>query len=76
MLFPTRRVVVLLFYFLTDVPALLAIGMWFVFQLISGIGMLGAGAQEGGVAYGAHIGGFIAGFLLIRFFAIGRKKFR
>jgi membrane associated rhomboid family serine protease len=76
MLFPTRRVVVLLFYFLTDVPALLAIGMWFVFQLISGIGVLGTGAQEGGVAYGAHIGGFIAGFLLIRFFAIGRKKFR
>jgi len=74
MLFPTRRVVVLMFYFLTEVPALLAIGMWFVFQLISGIGVLGAGAQEGGVAYGAHIGGFIAGFLLIRFFAIGRKK--
>ncbi len=76
MLFPTRRVVVLLFYFLTEVPAIVAIGMWFVFQLISGIGILGAGAQEGGVAYGAHIGGFIAGFLLIRFFAIGRKKFR
>jgi membrane associated rhomboid family serine protease len=76
MLFPTRRVVVLLFYFLTEVPAIVAIGMWFVFQLISGIGILGAGTQEGGVAYGAHIGGFIAGFLLIRFFAIGVKRFR
>ncbi|HSR16730.1 MAG TPA: rhomboid family intramembrane serine protease [Ignavibacteriaceae bacterium] len=76
MLFPTRRVVVLLFYFLTEVPAIVAIGMWFVFQLISGIGILGAGAQEGGVAYGAHIGGFIAGFLLIRFFIIGVKRNR
>jgi membrane associated rhomboid family serine protease len=76
MLFPTRRVVVLLFYFVTEVPAIVAIGMWFVFQLISGIGILGAGAQEGGVAYGAHIGGFIAGFLLIRFFTIGVKRYR
>ncbi|MGE5812225.1 MAG: rhomboid family intramembrane serine protease [Ignavibacteria bacterium] len=76
MLFPTRRVMVLLFYFLTEVPAIVAIGMWFVFQLISGIGILGAGAQEGGIAYGAHIGGFIAGFLLIRFFIIGIKKIR
>lgn len=74
MLFPTRRVVVLLFYFLTEVPALIAIGMWFVFQLISGLGVLGSGAQEGGVAYGAHIGGFIAGFLLIRFFTVGVRK--
>ncbi|HVO74927.1 MAG TPA: rhomboid family intramembrane serine protease, partial [Ignavibacteriaceae bacterium] len=74
MLFPTRRVVVLLFYFITEVPAIVAIGIWFVFQLISGIGVLGAGTQEGGVAYGAHVGGFIAGFILIRFFTIGMKR--
>jgi len=72
LLFPRRRVSVIMFYFLTDVPAIVAIGLWFLFQLISGIGMLGPGAQEGGVAYAAHIGGFIAGLLLIKFFAINR----
>ncbi len=71
-LYPKKRVYVIMFYFLTDVPAVLAIGLWFVFQVISGIGVLGG--QEGGVAYGAHVGGFIAGMLLVGFFLIGRKK--
>ena len=73
LLFPHRRVRVIMFSMLTQVPALVAIGLWFVFQLISGLGMLGSGAQEGGVAYAAHIGGFIAGFLLVKLFASGRK---
>ncbi len=73
LLFPKRRVAVIIFFFLTDVPAIVAIGIWFIFQLASGIGLLGSGTQEGGVAYGAHIGGFIAGLLLIKFFTIGRK---
>jgi membrane associated rhomboid family serine protease len=76
MLFPQRRVKVIMFYMLTEVPALVAIGLWFVFQLISGIGMLGQGAQEGGVAYAAHIGGFIAGFLLVRLFAVNYRPTR
>jgi rhomboid family protein len=63
-LFPHRRVRVLWFYSLVEVPAIFAIGIWFVFQLISGLGMLGGGM--GGVAYGAHIGGFVAGLVLIR----------
>jgi len=63
-LFPRRRVRVLWFYALMEVPAIFAIGIWFVFQLISGLGMLGGGM--GGVAYGAHIGGFVAGLVLIR----------
>jgi membrane associated rhomboid family serine protease len=62
-----------MFYFLTEVPAVVAIGFWFAFQVINGIGMLG-GAGEGGIAYGAHIGGFIAGLLLVGIFIIGRKK--
>lgn len=73
LLFPTRRVRVIMFYFLTEVPAVVAIGIWFVFQLISGMGAFGSGSQQGGVAYGAHIGGFIAGLILITFFAIGTK---
>ena len=72
LLFPTRRVTVLLSYFVTQVPAFIAIGLWFVFQLISGLGMLGSGSQAGGVAYAAHIGGFVAGLALIKVFEIGR----
>jgi membrane associated rhomboid family serine protease len=70
----SRRVTVILFRFLTDVPAWVAIGIWFAFQLISGIGMLGPGSKQGGVAYAAHIGGFIAGLVLIKFFDIGRGR--
>ena len=71
-LYPHRRVTAIVFRFLTDVPAYVAIGIWFAFQLISGLGMFGGGSQQGGVAYAAHIGGFIAGLLLIKVFTIGR----
>ena len=74
LLFPTKRVTVLLSWFITQVPAFIAIGLWFVFQLISGLGVLGSGAQQGGVAYAAHIGGFIAGLALIKIFEIGRPR--
>jgi membrane associated rhomboid family serine protease len=47
--------------------------LWFVFQLIESLGMFG-GTQEGGVAYAAHIGGFIAGLALIKVFAAGRIR--
>ncbi len=42
--------------------------------MISGLGMLGGGSQGGGVAYAAHIGGFIAGLVLIKFFDIGHRN--
>ena len=67
MLYPQRRVRVIFLYQILQVPALVAIGVWFLFQLISGAGMLGG--SMGGVAYGAHIGGFLAGVLLVKFFA-------
>ena len=44
-----------------------AIGIWILFQLINGLGMLG-GSDAGDVAYAAHLGGFIAGMVLIKFF--------
>lgn len=72
LLFPKRRVSVVMFYQLMQVPAIVAIGIWFAFQLINGIGVLGSTAG-GGVAYGAHIGGFVAGLVLIKFFTIGRR---
>jgi membrane associated rhomboid family serine protease len=74
LLFPTRRVTVLLSWFVTQVPAFIAIGLWFVFQLISGLGVLGSGSQQGGVAYAAHVGGFISGLALIKIFEIGRPQ--
>lgn len=71
LLFPRRRVRVLIFRFITEVPALIAIGVWFAFQLLSSLSMFGGG-EGGGVAYGAHIGGFIAGLILVKVFLLGR----
>ena len=74
LLFPTNRVTVIISWFVTQVPAFIAIGLWFVFQIISGLGVLGSGSQQGGVAFAAHIGGFIAGLALIKIFEIGRPR--
>jgi membrane associated rhomboid family serine protease len=73
LLYPHNRVRVILFRFLTDVPAIVALGIWFLFQLVSGLGLLG-GPDQGGVAYAAHVGGFIAGVVLIRLFATPRTQ--
>jgi Uncharacterized membrane protein (homolog of Drosophila rhomboid) len=70
LLFPQRRVRAIIFNFLTEVPAFIAVGIWIVYQLIAGY-MTPAGT--GGVAYAAHIGGFFAGLVLVKIFAIGRK---
>lgn len=67
-LFPGKRVYLWIFLFIIPVPALIAVGLWFAFQVISGLGMLGGG-DAGGVAYAAHIGGFIFGLLLTGMFA-------
>jgi len=71
-LHPRRRVTVLMFRTVTEVPGIVAVGMWFAFQIISGLGMLGG--QSTGVAYGAHIGGFVAGLALVKLFAMGRRE--
>lgn len=74
LLFPFRRVTVILFRLLTEVPAWVAVGIWFAFQLLSGLGALGSGTAAGGVAYGAHIGGFLAGVVLVKPFALGKDR--
>jgi len=52
------------------ISALVLIGFWFVLQLISGIGSIAnIGVVESGIAYFAHIGGFIAGVALVKVFA-------
>lgn len=70
-LFPQRRVKAFIFRFFTEVPAYVAIGIWIAYQLVLGF-MTDPGT--GGVAYAAHIGGFIAGAALIKLFAIGRNS--
>src|SRR5512138_793078 len=66
LLYPNRRVTVLAGYVILEVPSLIVIGFWFVLQLFSGIGSLGA-ADTGGIAFMAHVGGFVAGVVLAWF---------
>ena len=63
-LFPTNRVRVLLGYFVTSVPAIFMIGLWALIQFANGFASTSVSAETGGVAYMAHIGGFIAGLLM------------
>jgi membrane associated rhomboid family serine protease len=64
LMFPQGRVRVLQGQQVIQVPALIVIGLWIVLQFFSGIGSIASTADTGGVAYMAHIGGFIAGFVL------------
>jgi membrane associated rhomboid family serine protease len=74
LLFPSRRVRVIMGYGVSTVPAFVALGIWIVFQVISQMGVLGGDQGGGGVAYAAHIGGFVAGLVLIKLFDIGVRK--
>ena len=60
-MFPTNRVTVLMLRFPMQVPAIVAIGLWALLQFVSGFGQFGTAEEGGGVAYMAHIGGFVAG---------------
>jgi rhomboid family protein len=81
LLFPRARVVTIIFivFFFTivELPALLVLGFWFVQQALFGyFDLSSAGGQGGGVAYFAHIGGFVFGLLAIKLFADERKRRR
>ena len=56
---------------MVDLPAVAVLGYWFVIQLFNMLGTaaatLGGAQQTGGVAFAAHVGGFIAGWVLVRF---------
>jgi membrane associated rhomboid family serine protease len=77
-LFPHSRIVFFIpIFFLPyfiELPALLYISAWFLGQFVSGITVLAITDQAGGIAFWAHIGGFIAGAVLYRFFA--RRRYR
>ncbi len=71
--FPRDRILVYIFPFWhARITSFVLIGFWFISQLISGVGSISSTAQSG-VAYFAHIGGFIAGLVLIKLFGAGRR---
>jgi membrane associated rhomboid family serine protease len=77
LLFPKARVTTLIpiIFFITirELPAVFLLGFWFVLQFFSGVGSVGA-QDTGGVAYFAHIGGFIAGMILVMLFGGMRRR--
>ncbi|MGH2400466.1 MAG: rhomboid family intramembrane serine protease [bacterium] len=75
-LFPRNRVRVLMRGGIAHVPAIVVLGFWILIQLINGIGSMAATTDTAGVAYMAHIGGFVAGLVLVKLMASpGRPVF-
>jgi len=79
-LYPRVRVVTLIFIviFVTtyELPAALMLIYWFALQLLSGLGSLSAVGQAQNIAWFAHVGGFVAGLVLIRLFVNQRPRYR
>jgi membrane associated rhomboid family serine protease len=75
LLFPRARITTIVFRFVTEVPAVIVLGFWFVYQFFFGIASLSTmDVQVGGIAFFAHIGGFVAGMILVHPFQIGRPS--
>jgi membrane associated rhomboid family serine protease len=72
-LFPKNRVRILTQRGVVAVPAVVVLGFWILIQFVNGLGSITNTPDTGGVAYLAHIGGFVAGFVLISAFA-GRRR--
>jgi membrane associated rhomboid family serine protease len=75
-LFPKSRILtlvpLLIIWFLWKVPAFVFIGLWFIMQFLSGVASLQS-MENGGVAWWAHVGGFLLGMLLVRAFATPKR---
>jgi membrane associated rhomboid family serine protease len=71
-LFPRNRINAVIFYHVVTVPAIVVLGMWIATQMVSGYGsIVASNASAGGVAYMAHIGGFVAGVTMALPFRLG-----
>ena len=68
MLHPRAGVITFLFLFVVELPAWIFLFVWFGFQLLQGFTSLGLDGAAGSVAFFAHIGGFVVGFVLVRLF--------
>lgn len=79
-LFPRARILtfipIFILFYLVEIPAYFFIGFWFLMQFLQGAAQQAAvgGLVEGGVAWWAHVGGFVAGVMLLYFFKRGEKK--
>jgi membrane associated rhomboid family serine protease len=78
--YPRARVLMLVpffFIFFLWLPAWVVLGYWFVLQLLSGVGtsLVAADSHGGGVAFWAHVGGFLAGVLLVRLFPSRTRRY-
>jgi membrane associated rhomboid family serine protease len=69
LMYPRSRVLVLipiiLFIDVVEIPAVLFLGIWLLLQVVGGVGRLAATSAGGGVAFWAHLGGFVAGLTLV-----------
>jgi membrane associated rhomboid family serine protease len=76
LLYPRAKVATLIFllffFYVIDVPAWIFLGLWFLLQIVNGTSSVGSNA--GGIAYWAHIGGFVSGFIIILFLRRKRKE--
>jgi len=74
-LYPRSRVLTLIFLIfyidVVEIPAVVFLGFWFLMQLVSGVGALAdtTGQAAGGIAFWAHVAGFVAGAALVKLFA-------
>ena len=75
-LYPKARILTLVFPLIVPIPAIIFLGFWFLMQWFLGMFDILAFENAGGVAYWAHIGGFIAGLILALIFGLKRKKAR
>jgi len=75
-LYPRARVLTWFFVFIIHIPAWVVLGYWFVLQFLSGTATVLAyeGRNVGGIAFWAHVGGFVAGVLLIKLFPERRRR--
>jgi len=78
-LYPRVRVLTLVFivFFITtfDIPAAFMLAYWFLIQLVTGLFSAGKFSDAGGVAWFAHVGGFLAGIFLVRLFPVARRRY-
>jgi membrane associated rhomboid family serine protease len=73
-LYPGSRITTWAFFFIVRIPAWVYLGGWFLYQLIeANYGLFGAEANGGGVAFFAHVGGFVFGYLVARLLARGGR---
>jgi hypothetical protein len=77
LLYPRARVLTWFFVFVIYLPAWIVLGEWFVIQFFQGAAALSAAARKdvGGVAFWAHVGGFVSGLILVKLFGERARRY-